>query len=426
MKKKSSRYYLLSAAIMLAAILFGVYADYDPVFNNIIPLCFFTALFVIGSFFVVDIGGNNIVALSDAIGFAALLSFGPAFAAVVFLTGMLFYVMVRGDMVFQRLVHLSIGVMGLFVAGWLYYEVFDGRPGLCGGNADILAAFLAGLVLWMVDRVCIYATLSAAGVKNIKGFFKQLKPYFLSLPPLYIWGIAGSFIFCKSGYFFTAVFIFLLLIVFVFMKNQKQYLDTIRNMVFSMAKMIDARDSYTAQHSFGVAMNARRIAEKLELSEEEVQAIYETGLLHDIGKVGIRDSILLKEGPLDNNEWSIMRQHPVIGSDLVTNLHFLSGYEKGIRSHHERWDGKGYPDGLKHRDIHLWARIIAICDSWDAMRTDRPYRKALSVDMAIAQIEKGSDSQFDPALVPIAIEVLRMKVESANKSALKDFREISQ
>ena len=415
MGAKSTKYYLLSAVFLMLAVLFGANADWQPLFDNLIPFAFFALLLSLGSFLRVDVGGNNVMALKDAIGFAALLSFGPAFATAVLIVGMLVYIVFHRDMLFRRMTLLSIGVIEFFVAASIYYDLFGCQPGLGGGNSDILVAFLSGGAMWMVDRVCVYAILSAAGIKRMEGLFKQLKPYMLSLPPLYIWGIGGSYIFMHAGYFMTLVFVLLLLIVFVFMRNQKKYLDAIRDMVFSMAKMIDARDSYTARHSLNVAINSKKIAERLGLSEEELQAIYETGLLHDIGKVGIRDSILLKESALDDNEWDIMRQHPVIGADLIANLRFLSDYDKGIRYHHERWDGKGYPEGLARQDIPLWARIIAICDAWDAMRSDRPYRKALSVDVAMEQIEKGKGTQFDPYLVPIAMEIFK-----AEKDRLQD------
>ncbi|HHS50999.1 MAG TPA: HD-GYP domain-containing protein, partial [candidate division Zixibacteria bacterium] len=398
-------YYILAIAFFIAAILIGITADWEPLFENIEPFIFFTIIFTIAAFLRIDIGGNNIMALNDAIGFAALLSFGPAFASAVYFLGMMIYIIVSGEMVFRRMVMVAAGIIGFFVAALVYYDLFNGLPGLAGGAQDILVAVLAGITMWTVDRVCAYTILAFAGNRKIHDLFGQLKPYLQSLPPLYIWGMVGAYIFVNAGYFMTLVFLLLLFVVFVFMRSQKKYFDTIRNMVFSMAKMIDARDSYTAKHSHDVAVNARRIAERLGLPEEDLQAIYETGLLHDIGKVGIRDSILLKETSLDDGEWVIMRQHPVIGAELLEDLRFPHGYNMGIRHHHERWDGRGYPDNLAGEEIHLWARIIALCDAWESMHSDRPYRKALSVERAVDQIIKGKGTQFDPNLVPVALEV---------------------
>ncbi len=411
MKSSPAKYYILSAVFFIVAIALGLTADWEPLFDNVAPFAFFALLISAGSFLRIDIGGNNIMALNDAIGFAALLTYGPAFAASIFLVGMVIQIVFTGDAVFRRLVLTSVGVIDFFVASLVYYDLFGALPGLAGGARDIVAAFSAGLIVWMVDRVCSYATLSFAGVRKMRGLFKQLKPYLFSVPPLYIWGMVGSYIFANSGYLMTSVFVLLLLVVFVFMRNQKKYLDTVRDMVFSMAKMIDARDSYTAKHSHEVAVNTLKIAEKLGFLEEDAQAIYEAALLHDIGKVGIRDSILLKESSLDEGEWHIMRQHPVIGAELVASLRFLPGYDKGIRHHHERWDGKGYPDNIAGEEIPLWARIIAICDAWDAMRTDRPYRKALPVEVALDQIKKGCGTQFDPNIVPIALEVFQAQAD---------------
>ncbi|MCK5833821.1 hypothetical protein KAH81_09170, partial [bacterium] len=181
MNSRNAKYYILSAVLFVVAILFGVTADWEPLFDNIIPFIFFAILFSFGSFLRIDIGGNNIMALNDAIGFAALLSFGPAFASAVFLVGMVVHIIYSGDAIFRRMVFLTIGIIDFFVASLLYYDLLGGLPGLANGNIDILFAFLAGFTMWMVDRVCAYAVLSAAGIKKIRGLFKQLKPYFLSL-----------------------------------------------------------------------------------------------------------------------------------------------------------------------------------------------------------------------------------------------------
>jgi len=390
---------------LLAALALCAYADWEPLFNNPLPFVFFLTLFTVGTFLHIDIGSSSVLTLNDAIGLAALLAFGPAFGAAVFLVGMMIHIIYERRVIFRRLVFLSIGIVEFFIVGLVYFEVLNGYKGLAGGPKDLLAAIVAGFVLWLFDRVSAFGILAAMGVRAMTSFFNKLKPYAVSLPPLYIWGMIMSFVFHNGGYVFTAVLMVPLLVIYAFFRNQKVYQDTLRETIFSLAKMIDARDSYTALHSEGVAENSRKIAAKIGLSEEEVDGIYEISLLHDIGKVGIHDAILLKPGPLDDAEWELMREHPIIGANLVKNLRFLAGSCDAIRHHHERWDGKGYPDGLKGEEIPLWARIIALCDAWDAMRTDRPYRKALPPEIALGEIKKGSGTQFDPKLVPVALFV---------------------
>lgn len=403
--KSRLRYYLLSTLFILSAAAFFLGADWAQVIENPYAFLFFIAIFIVGTFFHIDIGQNNLLTLNDAVGFAALLAYGATFGASVFALGMLIFTLVKRKFDFRRLVFLGIGITEVFIAGWLYFDVLGGSLGVTGGWSDVLYALLAGIVFWIVDRICAFAILESLGVEKIVRFFYKLKPFATSLPPLYIWGMALAFVFRESGYIFALVLIVPLLLIFAYFTSLKAYQDTLHETIFSLAKTIDARDSYTAKHSESVAVNSKLIARELGLSEEEVAAIYNISLLHDIGKVGIRDKILLKQGPLNDREWKIMREHPVIGAELVADLDFLAGSADAIKYHHERWDGTGYPEGLVGEEIPLWARIIAICDAWDAMCTDRPYRKALTVQEAILEIKKGSGSQFDPALVSIALQV---------------------
>jgi len=413
---KEFRYYGLSIAFLILAVMLGAFADWEPLFSHPNELIFFLILFAVGTFLNIDVGGNNYLTLNDAVGYAALLIFGPAFAAGIFFCGMMIHVFYSGKMVFRRLVFLAIGVSELFIAGWFYFKVLGGSFGLEGGLWNLVAAVLTAPVLWIFERVCVFTLLNAAGEKSFRRFFTQLKPYLISVPPLYIWGVIAAKIFVTSGYIYTTIFMMLLLVVYAFFKSQKALQDTLQETIFSLAKMIDARDSYTAQHSLGVAKNASAIAREIGLSEEESESIYQVSLLHDIGKVGIHDSILLKQAPLTDKEWQAMRRHPIIGADLVTNLKFLSGAAQAIRYHHERWDGKGYPFGFSGEDIPLWARIIAICDTWDAMRTDRPYRKALPLDIALKEIRDGKGTQFDPTLVDVALKVFKKNPDVVPKT----------
>jgi len=127
--------------------------------------------------------------------------------------------------------------------------------------------------------------------------------------------------------------------------------------------------------------------------------------LHDIGKVGIPESVLCKPGPLTDDEWDIMRTHPGIGAQIVEPIRFLEGAVEIVRTHHERWDGRGYPIGLRGEQIPLAARVFAIADSFDAMTSDRPYRAAMSFDEAFEEIRLGSGTQFDPDIVEVFLDL---------------------
>jgi HD-GYP domain-containing protein (c-di-GMP phosphodiesterase class II)/PAS domain-containing protein len=165
------------------------------------------------------------------------------------------------------------------------------------------------------------------------------------------------------------------------------------------SRALDLRDKETEGHSQRVTAMTVRMARLLKLPADELIHIWRGALLHDIGKLGVPDSVLLKPGPLTDEEWQIMRRHPQLAYDMLAPIAFLRPALDIPFCHHERWDGKGYPRGLKGPNIPLSARIFALADAWDAMRSDRPYRRALSIETANAEIRKGAGSHFDPDLV---------------------------
>ena len=163
---------------------------------------------------------------------------------------------------------------------------------------------------------------------------------------------------------------------------------------------LDTRDGETKGHTDRVTTLALALADILELGEDERAALRYGAYLHDVGKIGIPDAILLKPGRLDDAEWSVMRRHTIVGQDFARELAFLSPEAMTvIRHHHERWDGAGYPDGLAGDRIPLAARIFAVCDVYDALRSERPYKAAWTHDEAIAEIALQSGTQFDPRIV---------------------------
>jgi putative two-component system response regulator len=179
-------------------------------------------------------------------------------------------------------------------------------------------------------------------------------------------------------------------------------LESAEHVIFSLASAVEAKDSYTEAHTERVARAARQLGERLGLGDPELDALFRGGMVHDIGKIGIPDAILLKPGPLNRTETLIMRDHPVIGERIVRPLKSSGRLLPIIRHHHERFDGRGYPDGLRGQDIPLLARIVAVCDAHDALISDRPYRKGLSVGEAKQILCDGGGTEWDPELVEVA------------------------
>jgi response regulator RpfG family c-di-GMP phosphodiesterase len=172
-----------------------------------------------------------------------------------------------------------------------------------------------------------------------------------------------------------------------------------RQALLGLAEAIEAKDSYTKGHCGRVAAYAMALAGEGTYPTDGMEALEFASFLHDIGKIGIRDAVLLKPGPLDEDEWQHMRTHPVKGYEIASQIDMLRPTMPCIRNHHERWDGKGYPDGLKAESIPLSARIVAIADAYDAMATDRPYKKALPLEECERLLRKNAGVMYDPELI---------------------------
>jgi len=162
----------------------------------------------------------------------------------------------------------------------------------------------------------------------------------------------------------------------------------------ALSVTVDARDPYTAGHSRRVEKLSRAIGEELGLSTEELDVVGQAALLHDIGKIGVSDAVLLKAGPLTTSEWTEMKRHPEEAARIIESLGYLDAIVPGIRHHHERLDGRGYPDSLMGDEVPLVARIIHVADSYDAMTTERPYRRAHSSEYALAELRAGVGTDF--------------------------------
>ncbi len=179
-----------------------------------------------------------------------------------------------------------------------------------------------------------------------------------------------------------------------------------RETVLSLAKAVEAKDKYTNGHSERVASYARMIAEKAGMSEADQNDIYFVGLLHDIGKIGVPDTVINKTSRLTDEEFALIKEHPIIGAKILKDITEMPGIEKGARWHHERYDGKGYPDGIKGEEIPEFSRIICVADAYDAMTSTRSYRDILPQEKVRSEIIKGRGTQFDPKYADIMIELI--------------------
>lgn len=192
-------------------------------------------------------------------------------------------------------------------------------------------------------------------------------------------------------------------------KLHRQSKQGLSESIFAFAKTLELKDHYTGAHVENTVHFATEIAKGLNLSNEDIELIKQAAMLHDLGKIGVSENILLKKGKLTKKEFEEIKKHPQIGADIIRPIQFLHGLIPFIFYHHERWDGKGYPSGIKGEDIPLGARIIAIADVYQALISDRPYHKAFSKNVAVNIIKKASGAQFDPRIVSTFLMIINKK-----------------
>lgn len=191
-----------------------------------------------------------------------------------------------------------------------------------------------------------------------------------------------------------------------FRDRERSYAEAVGAVVAA----IDARDHETTGHSFRVAHYALALARDLELEPEQLRAIEWGALLHDVGKIAVPDAILRKTGRLTEEEWHVMRQHPSWGFEMLADVKFLESELEIVYSHHERWDGGGYPRGLRREEIPLAARIFAVADTYDSITSDRPYRRARGHSEAVTELCRVAGTQLDPEVVETFLGISEMEL----------------
>ena len=194
-------------------------------------------------------------------------------------------------------------------------------------------------------------------------------------------------------------------------KRRNDTLESAENVIFALANTVEAKDSYTEGHLQRLGLYATVIGERLGLRGTALTAVRYGALLHDVGKVGIDEVIIRKQGPLTPNEYRIMQQHTLIGAHIVAPLRLAAAVGPIVRGHHERWDGRGYPDGLAGEAIPLGARIVAVADAYDAMTTQRPYNQVCSKEEAVARLRAGAGIYWDPQVVAVFVEWLETNAD---------------
>lgn len=208
------------------------------------------------------------------------------------------------------------------------------------------------------------------------------------------------------------------------LKKQAEQKHIIDQSFLTFASMIDAKDAYTKGHSQRVAIYSREIARRMGLPEEEQERIFYIALLHDIGKIGVTDAILKKSAKLTYDEFNQVKEHTSMGGDILKDFDAIEGIEQGARYHHERYDGKGYMEGLSGEDIPLVARIIGVADAFDAMSSNRCYRNAFGMNHILDELRECSGKQFDPYIVPHMLGMVDCGFAPISDEDMEDLRKV--
>ena len=406
--RPSARLYILT----LCAVAFGLTGYYAARVPTLLSLDALLAALSIGLVAVAVVyplhfKANTRFSLESSIIFAAVLLFEPGLAMLVALVGSLL-----GDAVQRRARHeaafnaaqtalqAGAGSLILSIAGWRTDELVPGGP------LQLLAVLAAAAAMHLVN------TLSVASMVGL-----QSGP-----SPLHVWrrsigfdaveqlsqfalGFLGAIV---AGTYLPALPL-LLLPAYAIHRSLERHVQLRRQTleaVESLADIVDIRDPYTANHSRRVSEVALQLATELGLPSEEVDLIERAARVHDVGKVIVDASVLAKPGRLTDDEWEQLRRHPVTGADILGRLPQFALATSYVRHHHERMDGRGYPDAIRAERIPLGARIIAVADSFDAMTSARPYRQGLPREVVLAELARERGAQWDARVVDALLNLL--------------------
>ena len=348
------------------------------------------------------------VSVNFGILFASLIIYGPSTAAIVSVI-IVFNIkeFIKRVPYYKHFFNAGQYLISMGTASVIFEGMYDKSATNLFDPKNIGVIFLSSYVFFILNTILTAGAISISEKVNFINIwifnFAWLIPFHLFLT---IMAIAISFLYKLYGPF-TLLFTSLPLVI-----AQYTYLLRIRerrallNSILQIVKIMEAKDVYTAGHSVRVAEYCENIARELRLNEYSIEILKNLANLHDIGKMQIDLSLLNKINELDESDWEEIKRHPIVGYEIVKEITFLEDNADAILYHHEKMDGSGYPYGKKGDEIPLFARILCVADAYDAMTTDRPYRKALNRKEAIIELRRNSGTQFDDEICKIMIKIL--------------------
>jgi putative nucleotidyltransferase with HDIG domain len=420
MKKYSRQFFMYFFVIVIVALYLLFYSMTSINLGDIRSpggILLFTGLLIFAQQLPVPLPEKAEVTVDFAIVLSSLLIFGTKTSILmVFLSSLITEIKRIKIMSFYKAVfNISLYVVMAGVGGFVF-EKLGGIPGEINLYRDLQGIMVLTFTYLFVNVCLVTVALSLIEKEPVSRiFFNNFKwalPNYLALAPL---GILLAIIFLNIGALGILLFLVPLLVARhsfkLYMDMRKVYLDTIQ----ALATALEAKDPYTRGHSERVARYSSIIAEEMNLPQDVINNLNFAALLHDIGKIGIPETILNKPGKLSEDEFSKIKTHPILGASIVEKIDFLARASSFIKFHHEKQNGSGYPAGLQGEEIPLGAAILAVADAFDALTSDRPYRKAWSVEETLIEIERNSNIQFKPEVVDAlksAVKKGRIKVNA--------------
>lgn len=362
---------------------------------------------------------------SFAVTIASYILFGPVISIIIVTIGFLIrvlkvdgrgYIHIFNTPWFGTIFNCCALILPMIIANY-FYKLLGGVSGIDSVSNSIFQ-LIVFVFIYLIINNGIMSILMALKIKKsvIFCFIGNIKIGLLNSVVMLPIGIFLAIVFAEYNYWaliFVMLTIILLRYTLLLYSNTKEQLaDT----VDALMNAIDARDMYTEGHSRRVAEISVEIARELKLSQWEIEKLHIAAMLHDVGKIGISDNILNKPGKLTEEEYNIIKEHPTIGVKILKKIKHIDYVHKIVEHHHERYDGKGYPHGLKGDEVDIQVYIVHLADTVDAMTSDRPYRKGMSKEVVKAEIEKYSGTQFHPKVASAYLNILKREEQMKAKA----------
>lgn len=408
----SLRVYLIGIYLISAAFFALIWQRWSQQWGvrEVAVLLLFAALVALAGRYPVPISPKIKVSVTTAALFAALLLFGTPMAMMVAALGLTVSNLLLRRPWYNVLFNACQASLYVGLGGLIAFSVL-GRSVLISveGLEDLAAILLATLAMYVANTLMVSVAAGLQRRQNPIEIWLANRRYDIAQEfSLYLLGLLGALTFSRYPWSIILLVIPVLLVHYS-LKNMMHLRNQTREAVESLADVVDMRDPYTHAHSRRVAQYAQELAKHLRLPLEEVEVITLAARVHDLGKIGLDSQVLQKPGRLSEEEWQLVREHPKVGAEIVAKFPEFRLGRTLILNHHERYDGAGYPHGLSRDKIPLGARIIAVADAFDAMSSDRPYRRALSQEELAQELKLNGGKQFDPSVAKAMLALLQNK-----------------